>query len=199
MRHTWRWFGPHDLVGLEAMLQAGVEGVVTALHHVPTGDIWTAEEISKRQAELATLSDGAASNLAWEVVESLPVSEDIKKQKGDWRDHIANYKTSLRNLANASGGGISTICYNFMPILDWTRTDLAWQLPHRGTLAVHLQVARHVIVLRFEHFQGRRFVLIDTRHREHEAEGGIGICSIGAELPAHGLPEHHQRRKRHAH
>ena len=133
MRHTWRWFGPHDLVGLEAMLQAGVEGVVTALHHVPTGDIWTPEEISKRQAELASLSDGAASNLAWEVVESLPVSEDIKKQKGDWRDHIANYKTSLRNLANASGGGISTICYNFMPILDWTRTDLAWQLPHRGT------------------------------------------------------------------
>ena len=106
MRHTWRWFGPHDLVGLEAMLQAGVEGVVTALHHVPTGAIWSAEEIEKRQSELATLSDGSASGLAWEVVESLPVSEDIKKQKGDWREHIANYKISLQNLANARGGGI---------------------------------------------------------------------------------------------
>ncbi|MEP1207235.1 MAG: mannonate dehydratase [Rhizobiaceae bacterium] len=130
MKQTWRWFGPHDQVSLEAMLQAGVEGVVTALHHLPAGDVWSVEEIEKRQAELAVLSDGTSSDLAWDVVESLPVSESIKKQKGAWREHIANYKTSLHNLA---GAGIETICYNFMPILDWTRTDLNWRLPNGAT------------------------------------------------------------------
>jgi len=130
MKQTWRWFGPQDQVSLEAMLQAGVEGVVTALHHVPTGDVWTVDEITRRQAELATLADGTPSNLAWDVVESLPVSEAIKKQNGDWRDHIENYKTSLHNLAST---GIETVCYNFMPILDWTRTELNWRLPNGGT------------------------------------------------------------------
>lgn len=130
MKQTWRWFGPQDQVSLEAMLQAGVEGVVTALHQIPTGDVWPVAEIAKRQAELATLADGTPSNLAWDVVESLPVSEAIKKQKGDWRDHIANYKSSLHNLASS---GIEIICYNFMPILDWTRTDLNWRLPNGGT------------------------------------------------------------------
>jgi mannonate dehydratase len=130
MRQTWRWFGPRDLVSIDDMLQAGVEGVVSALHHVPTGAVWTPEAIARRQREIATKKDGAPSGLAWEVVESLPVSEDIKKQKGDWRDHIANYNTSLRRLAAA---GIEVICYNFMPVLDWTRTDLAWRLPTGGT------------------------------------------------------------------
>ena len=124
MRQTWRWFGPKDLVSVDDMLQAGVEGVVTALHHVPTGDVWTPEAIERRQSEIARMTDGAASGLAWEVVESLPVSEDIKKQKGAWRRHIENYKTSLRHLAEA---GIEVVCYNFMPVLDWTRTDLAWR------------------------------------------------------------------------
>ena len=123
MRQTWRWFGPHDLTSVDDMRQAGVEGVVSALHHVPTGAVWTNEEITKRQAALAP-------HLAWEVVESLPVSEDIKKQKGGWRTHIANYKTSLENLADK---GLETICYNFMPVLDWTRTDLAYRVPHGGT------------------------------------------------------------------
>lgn len=130
MRQTWRWFGPHDLVSVDDMLQAGVEGVVSALHHIPSGDPWPAEEIERRKAEIACMKDGGASRLEWEVVESLPVSEDIKKQKGDWREHIANYKKSLRNIAAA---GIETVCYNFMPVLDWTRTDLAWRLPHGGT------------------------------------------------------------------
>ena len=130
MKQTWRWFGPQDQVSLEDMLQAGVEGVVTALHHIAAGEIWSVEEIKKRQDVLATLADGSASNLKWDVVESLPVSEAIKKQKGDWRDHIANYKTSLGNLAAA---GIEVICYNFMPILDWTRTDLNWRLPNGAT------------------------------------------------------------------
>ncbi len=130
MRQTWRWFGPHDQVTVDDMLQAGVEGVVTALHHVPTGAVWTAEEIRKRQQDIATQTDGAPSGLGWEVVESLPVSEDIKKQKGDWRSHYDAYKSSLRNLAEA---GIETICYNFMPVLDWTRTDLAWRVPSGAT------------------------------------------------------------------
>jgi len=130
MRRTWRWFGPQDRVSVDDMLQASVEGVVSALHHVPTGTVWSAEEISKRQAEIGRKTDGSPSGLAWEVVESLPVSEDIKKQSGDWRAHIDTYKESLGNLAAA---GISTVCYNFMPVLDWTRTDLAWRLPTGGT------------------------------------------------------------------
>ena len=127
MRQTWRWFGSEDRVGIDDMMQAGVEGVVSALHHVPTGAVWTPDDIARRQSEIATRRDGRPSSLAWEVVESLPVSEDIKKQKGDWKIHIANWKTSMRHLADA---GIPVICYNFMPVLDWTRTDLAWERPN---------------------------------------------------------------------
>jgi mannonate dehydratase len=130
MKQTWRWFGPKDLVSIDDIVQAGAEGIVSALHHLPTGSIWTPSEISKRQAEIGRLKDGSKSGLKWDVVESLPVSEDIKKQNGDWRAHIQNYKTSLKNLANA---GIKVICYNFMPVLDWTRTDLAWKVKHGGT------------------------------------------------------------------
>lgn len=127
MRHTWRWFGPKDPVSIDDMLQAGVRGVVTALHHVPTGAVWTPEEISRRQNEVAAMRDGEPSGIAWEVVESLPVSETIKTQTGDWREHIANWIASARNLREA---GIEVICYNFMPVLDWTRTDLAWRRPN---------------------------------------------------------------------
>ncbi|TWI29643.1 mannonate dehydratase [Paracoccus sulfuroxidans] len=130
MRQTWRWFGPKDLCSVDDMRQAGVEGVVSALHHVSTGAVWTPEEIARRQHEIGRMKDGAPSSLAWEVVESLPVSEDIKKQQGDWRTHLANWKTSMRHLREA---GIEVICYNFMPVLDWTRTDLAWRLPTGGT------------------------------------------------------------------
>lgn len=130
MKQTWRWFGPMDLVSIDDTLQAGVEGIVSALHHVPTGAVWTREEIAQRQREIATMKDGAPSGIAWDVVESLPVSEDIKKQQGDWRAHIENYKISLRHLAEA---GIEVICYNFMPVLDWTRTDLAWRRPNGAT------------------------------------------------------------------
>ncbi|NGO65329.1 mannonate dehydratase [Rhizobium daejeonense] len=130
MRQTWRWFGPKDLVSIDDMLQAGVEGVVSALHHVRTGDVWSKDDIACRQAEISRMKDGAPSGLKWEVVESLPVSEDIKKQKGDWKAHIANYKQSLANLRAA---GIEVVCYNFMPVLDWTRTDLAYRLPNGAT------------------------------------------------------------------
>lgn len=127
MRQTWRWFGPMDRVSVDDMMQAGVEGVVSALHHMPTGTIWAPDQIAQRQADIATRKNGMPSTLAWEVVESLPVSEDIKKQKGDWKTHIANWKISMQNLAAA---GINVICYNFMPVLDWTRTDLAWERPN---------------------------------------------------------------------
>jgi mannonate dehydratase len=130
MRQTWRWFGPKDLAGVDDMLQAGVEGVVSALHHVPNGAVWTPEAIAQRQAEIGRRKDGSPSGIAWEVIESLPVSEDIKKQKLDWREHIANYKTSLRNVAAA---GLDVVCYNFMPVLDWTRTDLRYRVGHGGT------------------------------------------------------------------
>jgi mannonate dehydratase len=99
IRQTWRWFGPKDLASVDDMMQAGVEGVVSALHHVPTGVVWSPQEIAARQALIGQMKDAAPSTLRWDVVESLPVSEDIKKQKGDWRDHIANWRTSMSNLS----------------------------------------------------------------------------------------------------
>lgn len=130
MKQTWRWFGAADVVSVEDIAQAGATGVVTALHHIPNGIVWTAEEISARQEMVTHRADGTSSGLTWDVVESLPISEDVKKQDGDWRAHIENYKTSLANIASA---GIDTVCYNFMPVLDWTRTDLTWQLPNGST------------------------------------------------------------------
>lgn len=126
MKQTWRWFGPADAIAIEEVEQAGATGIVTALHHVPNGAVWSVEEIGKRQAEVARRSDGSPSRLAWDVVESLPVSEEIKKQSGGWRAHIQAYKDSLKNLAKS---GLQVVCYNFMPVLDWTRTDPAHVTP----------------------------------------------------------------------
>lgn len=127
MRQTWRWFGPKDQCSIDDITQVGAAGVVSALHHVPNGQVWTPEEIAQRHTAIATRKDGSESGLTWDVVESLPVSEDIKKQKNDWREHIEAYKVSLRNLA---ASGMEVICYNFMPVLDWTRTDLRWTVPN---------------------------------------------------------------------
>lgn len=123
MRQTWRWFGPVDTVSLQDVAQAGAQGVVSALHEVPTGQVWALDAIATRQRVIKN----AGLGLTWDVVESLPVSEDIKRQQGDWRAHIANYNQSLANLAQS---GIATVCYNFMPILDWTRTELRYALPN---------------------------------------------------------------------
>jgi mannonate dehydratase len=117
MRHTWRWFGPIDKVSVKDAAQAGAQGIVSSLHHIPDGIAWTSEEIRKRQEEVR------AGGLEWELVESIPISESIKTMSGDWRSHIAAWNQSLRELARA---GIFTVCYNFMPVLDWTRTDLRW-------------------------------------------------------------------------
>ncbi|RYE64366.1 MAG: mannonate dehydratase, partial [Rhizobiaceae bacterium] len=121
MKHTWRWFGPIDKVSVRDAAQAGAEGIVSALHHIPTGAVWPADEIEKRHAEIK------AGGLYWDVVESVPVSEEIKTQTGDWRTHVANWQESLRRLSQS---GIRTVCYNFMPVLDWTRTDLRWETRH---------------------------------------------------------------------
>ena len=130
MKQTWRWFGPKDLVSLDDVVQAGAAGIVSALHHVPPGEVWTLDEIARRQQEVGLLACGAPSGLTWDVVESLPVSEAIKKQSGAWRQHIEAYRQSMENLA---ASGIDVICYNFMPILDWTRTDLAYGLANGAT------------------------------------------------------------------
>ena len=121
MKHTWRWFGPVDKVTVRDAAQAGAEGIVSALHHIPTGAVWPVEDIAKRHDEIA------AGGLYWDVVESVPVSEEIKTQTGDWKAHIANWQETLRRL---SASGIRTVCYNFMPVLDWTRTDLRWETRH---------------------------------------------------------------------
>ncbi|WP_448952047.1 mannonate dehydratase [Labrys neptuniae] len=133
MRQTWRWFGPVDKVTTGDALQAGAEGLVCSLYHVAPGLVWTREAIAQRQAEARLRPDGKPSGLEWEVVESLPVSEAIKTQTDDWREHIAAWKQSLENLKAC---GLEVICYNFMPVLDWTRTKLAAPLDNGGTAMV---------------------------------------------------------------
>lgn len=159
MEQSWRWFGPDDVVPLKAIRQAGARGVVTALHHIPYGVVWTIEEIRIRQALIA---GAPALGLHWNVAESLPIHERIKSGEGDLTGLFDNYRQSMRNLAAC---GVRTICYNFMPVVDWTRTELHHELPGGGT------------ALRFNAHQYAAFDCFMLRRPGAEADHSAGVLA----------------------
>jgi mannonate dehydratase len=157
MNETWRWFGPPDPVSLEHIKQAGATGIVTALHHLYRGEAWPLEEVLKRKAEIE------AAGFVWSVVESIPVDNSIKLRSGPYRQFIDAWKDSLTSVAKA---GVRVVCYNFMPVLDWTRTDLKWRLPSGG------------YALRFDAIDFAAYDLFILARKQAEADYGADRIAL---------------------
>jgi len=182
MKQCWRWFGPQDPIALNDLHQVGVEGIVTALHEIAPGQVWPQDSIAARQALLR------AAGYAWDVVESLPVSETIKTQAPDMQAHLQAYRESLHNLAKQ---GIEVVCYNFMPILDWTRTKLRAPQPHGGA-AMHFDLIDFAIfdlhiLRRIDALESYSSSLVETAHHRFAAMTEADKTTLQQNVVA-GLP-----------